>query len=336
VPRPRKDKPVYFQIADLEPQSVPQVSAAPIRQMNAELHLPGAMTVAIDQLVPDPHQPRKQLDPEGLAELAASIGEHGVLQPLVVREDGFLTDERARYRIIAGERRYRAAQQAGLTRLPVIVRESDAAGSRILQLIENIQRADLDPVDEAHAIKELMDLENLDTRSMGHRLHRSHAYVQQRLRLIEHQDVADEVRAGGVSVSVAREVAKIGDGRIRRRILNKAKDQSLQADAARRLVQQALRKEEPASLDVPTTEISWKHGFQHQSKTGEIAPIHTRLDEQDIASPAFITADTTLAELVMQAGGKASVTAILAWAEAEGFTMISELKRVIDGCDDGV
>src|ERR1019366_25097 len=98
--------------------------AAPIRQMNAELHLPGAMTVAIDQLVPDPHQPRKQLDPEGLAELAASIGEHGVLQPLVVREDGFLTDERARYRIIAGERRYRAAQQAGLTRLPVIVRES--------------------------------------------------------------------------------------------------------------------------------------------------------------------------------------------------------------------
>ncbi len=89
---------------------------------DAERTLPSALQVPIEQLVPDPDQPRRAMDRNRLTELAGSLTEYGVLQPLLVRADGFLDDGRTRYMIIAGGRRYAAAQQAGLTHLPVVVR----------------------------------------------------------------------------------------------------------------------------------------------------------------------------------------------------------------------
>ena len=113
--------------------------------------LEGARMIALDRLRPDPAQPRRDFDPQALDELAASIREHGVLQPLLVRyryeEDDFM--------IIAGERRYRASQLAGLTEIPALIRNIGGTQRYVLQLIENLQREDLNPVDKGRALDHL-------------------------------------------------------------------------------------------------------------------------------------------------------------------------------------
>lgn len=113
---------------------------------------PSVREVPVDSIRPNPHQPREQFDPAALADLAESIREHGVLQPLLVTsvdDDG--------YELIAGERRWRAATQAGLAMVPVMIKEVTAQGLLELALVENVQRADLNPLEEARAYQSLKD-----------------------------------------------------------------------------------------------------------------------------------------------------------------------------------
>ncbi len=175
---------------------------------DAERTLPGALSTPIEQLVPDPDQPRRTMDPERLAELAASLTEHGVLQPLLVRDDGYLDDGRTRYAIVAGGRRYAAAQIAGLERLPVIVRDTEGAALRLAQLVENLQRQDLDPLDEARAYKELMDAEGLSSPQLAERLHISVQTVRDRLLVLTDQPIADAVQRGQIGTSAARDILR--------------------------------------------------------------------------------------------------------------------------------
>jgi ParB family chromosome partitioning protein len=111
--------------------------------------LESARSISIDLLEANPYQPRKTFDDAALVELAADIEEHGVLQPLLVRPH---PQECGRYQIAAGERRWRAARLAGLAQVPCIERDMDDGAMERLALVENIQRADLDPVDEAHVL----------------------------------------------------------------------------------------------------------------------------------------------------------------------------------------
>lgn len=171
----------------------------------------GARDLPIDQLVADPDQPRRQMDPERLAELADSLKEHGVLQPLLVREDGYLDDGRTRYVVVAGGRRYAAALIAGLERLPVVVRETEGAKLRVQQLVENLQRQDLAPLDEARAFKELMDADALSAEALGKRLHITGQHVRDRLRLLADQVLADAVERGDLTPTVARAVQQLPD-----------------------------------------------------------------------------------------------------------------------------
>ena len=108
-------------------------------------------TLPLREIEPDPAQPRKTFDEETLAELAASISEHGLLQPIAVRPHGV-----DRYLIVAGERRWRACRMAGLTEAPVVVKDVTDEQAMELALVENLQREDLDPVEEALGIRELM------------------------------------------------------------------------------------------------------------------------------------------------------------------------------------
>jgi ParB family chromosome partitioning protein len=231
----------------------PQPPREAAAQRDSERALPGALTVPIEQIAPDPDQPRKEMDPIRLGELAASLREYGVLQPLLVREDGTLDDGRTRYMIVAGGRRYAAAQQAGLTRLPVLVRDSEAVQARILQLTENIQREALDPVEEARALKELMDLRHMGSRAMAEHLHCSHAYVNNRLKLIAHEDVAAALQPhdparGALSPSVALEIAREEDPALRRRLIERARTERLRKEDVRQ-----IRRYQRAS-DLPETQ----------------------------------------------------------------------------------
>ncbi len=171
--------------------------------------LAGARTVLIDQMVPDPGQPRHDWDDEEsvarLAELASSLKEFDVLQPLLVREDGSLDDGRTRYVIIAGGRRHAAAKLAGLATVPVVVRDEEGSRVRVLQLIENIQRRALAPLDEARAYQEIIDAEGISAEVLGVRLRISGQQVRNRLRLLDDQIMADAVERGQIKPSVARE-----------------------------------------------------------------------------------------------------------------------------------
>ncbi len=173
---------------------------------------PAALMVPVEQLVADPGQPRRHFDEEALVELADSIKQQGVLQPLLVREDGSLPDGRSRYVIIAGGRRHRAAQIAGVVTIPVIVHaETGGPELRILQLIENLQREDLDALEEAVAIRELMQLANLSLDGVATRIGKTKAYAQRRVDLLYDPRLVDAVRRGAINASVAVELRYFSD-----------------------------------------------------------------------------------------------------------------------------
>ena len=135
--------------------------------------------IDIDRILPNSHQPRKNFDEQALNELADSIREHGVVQPIVVRalEDGF-------FQLIAGERRWRASQRAGLTRLPAVIREAEEDSALEIALIENLQREDLNPMEEAQAYERLITDFGLTQEEVARRVGKNRATVANMLRLL--------------------------------------------------------------------------------------------------------------------------------------------------------
>ena len=171
-------------------------------QPNAGSGAPHAdQQVAIERLHPNPHQPRRDFSPEALADLAASIRNKGVIQPLIVRphpgQDG--------YEIVAGERRWRAAQLAGLHELPVLVRDFDDGEVIEVAIIENIQRADLNPVEEARAYRQLMEKFGHTQEKMAEVLGKSRSHIANTLRLLNlPESVLELLRDGKLSAGHAR------------------------------------------------------------------------------------------------------------------------------------
>ena len=142
----------------------------------------GVTTTAVDTIGPNPRQPRQILSPEPLAELAASIREHGLIQPLIVTRAPLGSD--VSYTIIAGERRWRAAQLAGIREVPVIVREATPQDMLELALVENIQRADLNPLEEAAAYRALIDEFGLTQEQVSARVGKSRVAIANSVRLL--------------------------------------------------------------------------------------------------------------------------------------------------------
>ena len=138
----------------------------------------GVQEIELDRIEPNPRQPRQHFGEEALAELAASIREHGILQPIILARAG------SRYTLIAGERRWRAARLAQLATVPALIKESSAATSLELALVENVQRADLSPLEEAGAYRALIDEHGLTQEQVASRVGRSRVAVANRLRLL--------------------------------------------------------------------------------------------------------------------------------------------------------
>ena len=139
----------------------------------------GLQQVPVAAITPNPLQPRTAFDPEALAELAASIREHGLIQPLIVTRQG-----PERYQLIAGERRWQAARMAGMATVPVIVKEATPQQALELALVENIQRADLNPLEEAAAFRQLVDEFGLSQEQVAERVGKSRVAVTNTLRLL--------------------------------------------------------------------------------------------------------------------------------------------------------
>lgn len=163
---------------------------------------PGVRALAIDLLEPSPYQPRRAVDPASLDELAASIRARGVLQPLLARPH---PDMPARYQIVAGERRWRAAQRAGLHEVPVLVRPLSDVEAMAAALVENLQRQDLNPIEEAEGYRRLIDEFSLSQEALGDAVGKSRSHIANTLRLLNLPSrVQAEVRAGGLTAGHAR------------------------------------------------------------------------------------------------------------------------------------
>jgi ParB family chromosome partitioning protein len=162
--------------------------------------------IEVNELQPNPLQPRGAITPESLVDLVDSIKEHGVLEPLVVAKTP------AGYQIIAGERRWRASKLAGLTHVPAVVRETSPKGMLEMALVENVQRVDLNPLDRAKGFERLQSEFNLSTSEIAVRIGKSVAYVSNSLRLLTLPDaLKDGLLSGLISEGHARALAAIDD-----------------------------------------------------------------------------------------------------------------------------
>jgi len=162
--------------------------------------------IDINELQPNPLQPRGAITPESLVDLVDSIREHGVLEPLVVAKTP------AGYQIIAGERRWRASKLAGLTHVPSIIRETSPKGMLEMALVENVQRVDLNPLDRAKGFERLMNEFGLTTSEIAVRIGKSVAYVSNSIRLLSLPDaLKDGLLSGLISEGHARALAAIDD-----------------------------------------------------------------------------------------------------------------------------
>jgi len=157
------------------------------------------LQVEVERIAPNPHQPRQSFDEAMINELAASVREKGIIQPLIVRRSG------RGYELIAGERRLRAAVKAGLKELPVVVREASDDEALQLALIENIQREDLNPIEEASAYKRLQEEMNLSQEEIAQKVGKSRPTVANSMRLLSlPKEVQREIARGKLPVGQAR------------------------------------------------------------------------------------------------------------------------------------
>ena len=181
--------------------------------------LANARTIDVARLSPNPFQPRRTFDPQALAELAASIRADGVLQPLLVRAD---PAREGYYQIGAGERRWQAAQRAELATVPCLVRDLSDDDMERLALVENVQRDDLTPLDEARAYQRIMARLGLSMRALSDQLGKSHMYVENRLKLLSDPRIEAAIEAGTLGSTVAQEIATL-DEDTRAGVLDRAK-----------------------------------------------------------------------------------------------------------------
>lgn len=204
--------------------------------------------IAITELDRNPDQPRRDFDEEALQTLADSIREAGVLQPLLVVE------KNGRYRIVAGERRFRAARLAGLSEVPCIVRDFTVQEQMEAALIENIQREDLNPMEEAAAIRQLMDSCGYTQEQAAKRLGKSRPAVANMLRLLSlPEDVQALVKENRLSAGHARVLAGLEGEEIQRALAEKTLREGLSVRALEKLAAQPApeKKEKPAPRPLP-------------------------------------------------------------------------------------
>ncbi len=159
--------------------------------------------VEVNQLRPSPFQPRKRMDEAAIAELAASIAEKGVLQPILVRQAG---EGGGGYEIVAGERRFRAAERAGLSSVPVVVRDLSDREALEIAVVENLQREDLNPVEEARAFQRLLEF-GMNQEAVGKAVGKSRSAVANALRLLTlPDDVLTHIESGALTAGHARAI----------------------------------------------------------------------------------------------------------------------------------
>ena len=206
-------------------------------------------TLPLREIEPDPGQPRKTFDDETLAELSASIAEHGLLQPIAVRPK-----PSGGYLIVAGERRWRASRMAGLTEVPVIVKDVTDEQAMELALVENLQREDLDPVEEAVGIRELMTRCDLTQEQAARKLGKSRSALANSLRLLSlPETVLELLKSGFITIGHAKVVLGLPTPELQEEAAQMIADNQLNVRQAEALCKKLAKPaKEPVAAPVPS------------------------------------------------------------------------------------
>lgn len=219
--------------------------------------------IAISLIKPNINQPRKNFEPTALNELAESIKTHGIIQPLVVNQE-----EDGTYMIIAGERRYRAAKIAGLDYLPAIIKNYSSKQIKEIAIIENLQREDLNPVEAARAIKQLMEEYSLTQETVADRIGKSRPAVANLLRLLNlTPEVVTMIEENKLSAGHARSLVVITNKQDQIKIASLAKDNRISVRDLERIVKEYLNPNRKKSTKVVEQSIELKEMIQEMQRT---------------------------------------------------------------------
>ncbi len=201
----------------------------------------GVRVIPVDRIEPNPEQPRLAFDEATLLELSASIKEHGVLQPILVRPLG-----NARYQLIAGERRWRASKTAGLETIPALIEDIDDDTAREIAIIENLQREDLSPLDEAAMYDRMVREHGYSIRKLAQKLGKDKGYLENRLRLADApEEVRQLVSVRKDTLSHAYELLKVDDPRKRKKLADQVARGELSLVKLRERIEGRPRRGEP-------------------------------------------------------------------------------------------
>lgn len=217
-------------------------------QETKTIEKPGEATLQLKltQIEPNKKQPRKDFDKEKIDILAESIKEHGLIQPIVVMES-----KPGRYIIVAGERRWRAAKQAGLREVPVVIRDYTEEEAAEIALIENLQREDLNPVEEALGYKALMDEFKMTQEEVSRKIGKSRSAIANTIRLLALEEkILDYLKYGEITEGHARAILTLPEGEMRNELTERiiAEDLNVrQTEAIAKLMQKRNEKEKPLS-----------------------------------------------------------------------------------------
>lgn len=212
-----------------------------VAQDNGEAEEDRVIYVDINDIRPNKDQPRKTFREEKIRELASSIKENGVIQPLIVRRDG------KRYELVAGERRWRASREAGLKKVPCIIRNFDEKQNMIVAIIENMQREDLDAIEEAMGLEQMIRRFGFTQEQVSASLGKSRAYIANALRLLKlPEEIRQMISEGTISPAHGRTIITVGDEALQKEICRKIVRGGLSVRATERLAEKIKDDARPA------------------------------------------------------------------------------------------
>lgn len=234
------------------PRGLGRGLGALIPQLDEE-EIQRAQEVNVKEIQPNPFQPRKEFNQESLNELANSIKEHGIIQPLLVRKIN------SGYQLIAGERRWRAAQSIGLKTVPVVVREMHDQQMMEIALVENLQRSDLNPIEEAEAYQGLMETFHLTQEEVAQKVGKSRPAVANILRLLQlPEEIRKLVISGTISMGHARALLSLNDRNQQREACKTIIEKELSVRETEELIRNLLKPSVPRETEKKKKEDSIK------------------------------------------------------------------------------
>ena len=220
--------------------------------------------VSLDDIIPNRFQPRLSFDEQGLNELAESIRQHGIIQPLVLRKIG------DKYEIIAGERRYKASYIAGLTKVPAVIIDLNDNESAEVAIVENIQRKDLSPIEEAKSYKKLLDRGYLTQDQLASRMGKNQSTVSNKLRLLNlDEKVQDALLNNKISERHARSLLKLDNKEEQKKVLDEIIEKRLNVRDTEDLINRKLSGEEE-TINIPSFSQKEIPSFEFPNYISEI------------------------------------------------------------------